>query len=210
MNKETLRVFVLFGNSASSIRYLCEHDRNFGVKYEVVGALTDNPDATAIKFFFNTIGHCKILTAHNLMPKNRSKYYEKAKKIIDSYQPDLIICSGWMWIIAEPLLSSYAGKIINVHPADLSIVSEEGIPKYRGKNAVEKAILSGERELRSTIHYVSKEVDCGKIICLSPHIFHVQLNKTPNWHQEQMKLICDGPAMRFALEKLTSKVPQNS
>jgi folate-dependent phosphoribosylglycinamide formyltransferase PurN len=107
--------------------------------------------------------------------------------------------------------TSYAGKIINVHPADLSISrAKKAYPKYRGKNAVAKAILSGERELRSTIHYVSKEVDCGKIICLSPHIFHVQLNKTPNWHQEQMKLICDGPAMRYALEKLTSKVPQNS
>lgn len=210
MNKETLRVFVLFGNSASSIRYLSQHDPNFGLKYEIVGALTDNPDATAISFFCDTINHCEILPPHGMMISDRKKYYEKIKIIIDSYKPDLIICSGWMWIISEPLLSSYAGKIINVHPADLSILSEEGIPKYRGKNAVEEAILSGERELRSTIHYVSKVVDCGKIICLSPHIFHVQLNKTPNWHQEQMKLICDGPAMRYALEKLTSKVPQNS
>ena len=210
MNRETLRVFVLFGNSASSIRHLGKYDRNFGVKYEIVGALTNNSDATAIKFFCDTIGYCEILKAHNLMPKNRRKYYEKAKRIIDSYRPDLIICTGWMWIIGEPLISSYGGKIINVHPADLSILGEGGIPKYRGVNAVEKAIQSGERELRSTIHYVSKKVDCGQVICLSPHVFHVQLEKSASWHQEQMKNLCDGPAMRFALEKLTSKVLQNS
>ncbi len=212
-----LRVFVLFGNSASSIRFLSEHDDNFGKKYEVVGALTDCPSAQATKFFADLSGLCEIFPIrkfHERMDVSindvlaRRLYYEKMRRIIEGYSPDLIICSGWMWIIGDPLLSAYKERMINVHPADLSIIMDDGTPKYRGVDAVKKAIFAGEGKLRSTIHYVSADIDCGEIICVSPHELHVVRELAPSWHQEQMKLLCDGPAMRLALEKLTALVPQ--
>jgi folate-dependent phosphoribosylglycinamide formyltransferase PurN len=55
---------------------------------------------------------------------------------------------------------------VNVHPADLAI-NIEGKPKYRGSHAVRDAIQAGEKELRSTTHLVTSEVDCGSILMVS-------------------------------------------
>ena len=213
-----LRVFVLFGNTASSIRFLSEHDDNFGKKYEIVGALTDSPGAQATAFFAELCGFCEIFSIRKFYQKSnalikdmtvRRLYYEKVRKIIEQYSPDLIICSGWMWIIENPLLSRFKDQIINVHPADLTVMDEAtGAPLFTGHDAVAKAIKAGAEQLWSTIHYVSEKVDCGKIITVSPAGFFVKKGESPSWHQEHMKTFCDGPAMRLALEKLTALVPQ--
>ena len=46
--------------------------------------------------------------------------------------------------------------MINVHPSLL--------PKYKGLNAVEQAMESGDKVTGCTVHYVTEELDSGKII----------------------------------------------
>jgi folate-dependent phosphoribosylglycinamide formyltransferase PurN len=58
------------------------------------------------------------------------------------------------------LLNEYDGKIVNVHPADLSIMDNE-------KRKYVEAIMAGEKEIRSTTHIVREEVDHGEILLIS-------------------------------------------
>ena len=76
-------------------------------------------------------------------------------------------------------------------------------PKYTGASAVELAINDGQTFTASTIHVVEEKVDCGKIICVSEKI-HVEEGCPIYLHQERMKMLCDGPAYKKALELISS------
>ena len=85
---------------------------------------------------------------------------------IKEYDLDLIANAGYMSIMTPILLNEYNGRIVNVHPADLSLM-EGDKRKYVGIHVVEEAILAGETEIRSTTHIVREEVDHGEILIIS-------------------------------------------
>jgi phosphoribosylglycinamide formyltransferase-1 len=85
---------------------------------------------------------------------------------IEPYKIDLIVLGGYMSITTKPLLDRYSGKIVNVHPADLSIKS--GLDrKYVGIHTVRDAILEDEKEVRASTHIVREKVDHGEILIIS-------------------------------------------
>tara|TARA_B100001250_G_scaffold392113_1_gene393639 strand:+ start:75 stop:599 length:525 start_codon:yes stop_codon:yes gene_type:complete len=90
------------------------------------------------------IPHCRI--AH--------KDEDQMIKLFEVYQVDLIILAGYMRVIKNP--DAFPAPMINVHPSLL--------PKYKGLNAVEQALESGDRITGCTVHIVTKELDSGKIL----------------------------------------------
>jgi phosphoribosylglycinamide formyltransferase-1 len=85
---------------------------------------------------------------------------------LGNYKINLIVLAGYMSIQTKPLLDDFSGRIINVHPADLSL-SENNKRKYIGIHPVRDAILAGEKSIRSTSHVVREEVDGGEILITS-------------------------------------------
>ena len=61
-----------------------------------------------------------------------------------------------MKIIEHVLLDAYPNKIINIHPALL--------PSFKGAHGIQDAFDYGCKVFGVTIHYVSEELDGGKII----------------------------------------------
>ena len=90
-------------------------------------------------------------------------------KAIEKYDLDLIINAGYMSIMTPVLLDEYPGMIVNVHPADLTVMDGDH-RMYVGIHVVEQAILRGDTFLKSTTHIVRKEVDGGEILLLSEPI----------------------------------------
>ncbi|MDD2961149.1 MAG: phosphoribosylglycinamide formyltransferase [Muribaculaceae bacterium] len=81
---------------------------------------------------------------------------------LKSEEIDLIVLSGFLAIIKEPVIKAFKHRIINIHPSLL--------PKYGGKGMwginVHRAVIDAkEKESGITIHYVSEKVDDGAIIC---------------------------------------------
>jgi folate-dependent phosphoribosylglycinamide formyltransferase PurN len=107
---------------------------------------------------------------------------------------DLIVLGGYMRLVGEPLLEAYQDKIINVHPANLSLVTylfdtydlsnpsdyqslfqsallsitfENIINVSRtfvGEDAVYDALKHGQKETCSSVIMVDKGVDNGEIL----------------------------------------------
>ena len=69
---------------------------------------------------------------------------------------DYIVLAGWMRIVSPKLINAFPRRIINIHPSLL--------PKYKGLNAVEQALDSGDEVSGCTVHYVTEELDSGEII----------------------------------------------
>ena len=76
-------------------------------------------------------------------------------RTIRAFSPDLIVLAGYMRILSPRFIGSFE-NIINVHPSLL--------PKYKGINAVEQALESGDSETGVTVHYVTEELDSGQIV----------------------------------------------
>lgn len=144
---------------------------------------------------------CYQNNVHRKDLSRRREYYDIVTSLINNYPPDLILCSGFMLLITDPLLSTYQNSIINVHPAPLSILDEEGNRKYTGDHAVQLMLDAGEIKVASTVHYMNAQPDQGPIICQSDWL-DVPKGICASDLQEQMKWRCDGPALANALEIL--------
>ena len=80
---------------------------------------------------------------------------------LNEHNIDLVLLAGFMKKIGPAVLSSYRGRIINIHPSLL--------PKFGGKGMfginVHRAVLdAGEKESGATIHLVDGEYDEGAIL----------------------------------------------
>jgi phosphoribosylglycinamide formyltransferase-1 len=100
-----------------------------------------------------------------------------------------------MSIATQPLISSFLG--VNVHPADLTILNEDGKRKYTGDEAVLNAILAREKYIRSTTHVVEHEVDGGKILMVSAPVEVVLPKNFDYKNKESLKKIADGHQSRL-------------
>lgn len=71
-------------------------------------------------------------------------------------QPDLVVLAGFMRVLKAGFLGAFAGKIINLHPSLL--------PAFPGLDGIGQALRAGVKETGCTVHYVTMEVDAGRII----------------------------------------------
>ena len=85
------------------------------------------------------------------------KKEEDMIKLFEVWNVELIVLAGYMRVIKNP--SKFPAPMINVHPSLL--------PKYKGLNAVEQALESGDKKTGCTVHYVNDELDGGEIILQS-------------------------------------------
>lgn len=214
-----LRVFVFFSGGASGLRYLAEDDPNYDEKYEVVGAFTDVSDAPGVEFVRRKgipleTNDLEAFYAERDAPTTdldvREEFDAETRETISSYEPDVILLSGYMRILTSPVVSEY--PIVNVHPADLRI-EDDGERVYTGFDPVRDAVLAGETETRSSVHLVTEDVDDGPLLVVSPP-FPVEremvetlrernedaLDEYLDAHQEWMKWKGDGPALAKTLE----------
>jgi folate-dependent phosphoribosylglycinamide formyltransferase PurN len=81
-------------------------------------------------------------------------------RLIKAFDIDVIALGGYMSFTT-------LGRCVNVHPADLSILTPEGERKYTGDNAVHDAIVAGEEMLRSSTLWTDQGVDTGPLLMVS-------------------------------------------
>jgi len=151
----------------------------------VLEALIEGQDLYSIQAIV-TDRHCRCIDIgeQNSIPTIYHSYKKHAgskvsfeKKILNSlkaFDIDIIFLAGYMRLVQAPLLTAFPNRILNVHPADLTIRDEKGHRKYVGIDALTDALKNGETSTRSTVFIVDKGIDTGKIVTLGPVIPYTQ------------------------------------
>ena len=85
-----------------------------------------------------------------------SKDEDEIIALFEAYNVDLVVMAGWMRIVSKKFCDAFAGRLINLHPSLL--------PKYKGLNAVEQALKSGDDETGCSVHWVTEHLDSGAVI----------------------------------------------
>ena len=88
--------------------------------------------------------------------KNKKICENKLLSILKKNNIEMICLAGFMKILSKNFIKKFNGKILNIHPSLL--------PKYKGLNTHEKALINKEKYSGCTVHFVNSRLDSGKII----------------------------------------------
>ena len=72
------------------------------------------------------------------------------------YEPDLIVCAGFMKLVGTAFLARFAGRCLNTHPALL--------PSFPGMHGVKEALEYGVKVTGCTVFIVDEGVDAGPVL----------------------------------------------
>ncbi|MCG7423288.1 phosphoribosylglycinamide formyltransferase [Micrococcus porci] len=87
---------------------------------------------------------------------DRAAWNVALAEAVAAYEPDWVVCSGFMRILGAPLLEAFPGRIVNTHPALL--------PSFPGAHGVRDALAYGVKVTGCTVHLVDAGVDTGPIL----------------------------------------------
>ncbi|MCF8540679.1 MAG: phosphoribosylglycinamide formyltransferase [Aurantimicrobium sp.] len=146
-------VVVLISGSGSNLRALLEAatSSDYPARIVAVGADRECAGLTHAEDF----GIPTFVVAPAAFT-SRDEWGSALVSAIEPWQPDLVVCAGFMRIVPALAVSALFPRLINMHPALL--------PLYPGAHAVRDALADGANVTGATIHVVDEGVDTGPVI----------------------------------------------
>lgn len=196
MIRRPLRVALLCSRRAPGLERLLEAGREPGAEYELVAAITTAGDCEALPALSEagvpvTVHDARLFHdacgARLSSRAARRAYDRRTVAILAEHRPELVVLSSYLLVLTEPMLTAYAGRIVNVHDSDMSVLGSDGRPRWRGIRSTRAAIADGARETRSTVHLVTEEVDTGPALVRSgPFPVHPMMADARRWNAEHI------------------------
>ncbi|MBE6358769.1 MAG: DUF2062 domain-containing protein [Lentisphaerae bacterium] len=205
------RVAVCLSGTGSNADVLLASAGSAGTSFKAVVLFTDAPESSRavelgrkynipvesldIRKFYAGHGEDDIRLNSDRRRQLRDQWSEKVWEILQKYRCDFAVFAGFM------PLTNLAEKLpcLNVHPGDLT-VEKDGQRIYAGLHykPVERAILNGEKYLRSSVILVQsfagkKDVDAGPILGISAPVAVELLGHLPEELAEAEKSRCGAP-----------------
>lgn len=151
-----LRIGVLGSGTGSNFDAICTAIADGSLNAEIVCVISDHNDSRIL-----TNARAAGLPSFFVDPgSNPKRFPDSAQKEVCEHlqraNVDVVVLAGFMRIVRDPVLSAFQDRIINLHPSLL--------PKFKGSDAVQRAIDDGELETGTTIHLVTAAVDDGRIL----------------------------------------------
>lgn len=176
-----MRVAAFMSGSGTNISKLIELEKKLKMKegsspFEVVFIFSDRSDGSChgeriayengIPYFsydirsFHRIRRAKRTVASRDGLLLRKEFDSVAARLVKAFEIDVNALGGYMSCIT-------LDRCINVHPADLSILTPKGKRRFVGDHAVLDAVLAGERSLCSSTIWTDRGVDTGPLLMIS-------------------------------------------
>ena len=147
-------IVVLISGSGSNLQAIMDYIAAEKLDANIELVLSNRPDA----FGLQRAAEASIKTAvidHKAFD-SRESFDQEMIKVIDPYEPELIILAGFMRILSSGFVEHYEGRMINIHPALL--------PAYKGLHTHQRALADGVSHHGASVHYVTPELDSGAVI----------------------------------------------
>ena len=171
------RLVVLVSGAGSVMEALLRsaEDEAFGAR--VAAVVSDRPGVRALEIASDA-GVATAVVSPAEFP-DRATWDEALARTVATFEPDLVVCAGFMRLLGAPVLSRWPGLIVNTHPALL--------PSYPGAHAVRDALAGGAKVTGCTVMLVDEGVDTGPI--LAQRAVDVRDNDTEESLHERIKAV---------------------
>lgn len=144
------KIAVLFSGRGSNFAHIV--NTLHGKEFEVVVALTNNPDAQGIEIAKAASIPLEVIDSKAY--ESREAFDTVVVERLQQYAPDLTVLAGFMRILTPVFTEEI--KSVNLHPSLL--------PRHKGLNAIEKSYKDAHPSGGVSVHYVSSELDGGEVI----------------------------------------------
>ena len=149
------RIVVLVSGSGTNLQALIDAVQS---AYTIVGVASDRADAYGLTRA-QSAGIATATIGPDAFP-DRGAWDAALAATVAAWQPDWVVCAGFMRILGSPLLAAFPHRIVNTHPALL--------PAFPGAHGVRDALDYGVKVTGCTVHLVDAGVDTGPILAQRP------------------------------------------
>lgn len=154
VNSASPSIVVLISGSGSNLQAIVDACADGKIAGQVTAVISNKADVFGLERAKKA-----DIPSHVLNHKaydSRELYDQALVKLIDQYQPDVVVLAGFMRILTAEFVNHYQGKLINIHPSLL--------PKYQGLDTHQRAIDAGDEHHGCSVHFVTEELDGGPVI----------------------------------------------
>ena len=152
------RIVVLISGSGSNMVNIVEHCRNASpsqqINGDVVAVIANQPTAKGLAKAAALGVHTAVVNHQEFA--SRESYDAELVRVVQSYQPDLVVLAGFMRVLTPVFVSAFADRTLNIHPSLL--------PKYKGMHTHQRALDAGDTVHGVSVHFVTEELDGGPVI----------------------------------------------
>ena len=146
-----VKAAVFISGTGSNLKSLIKFSKKKKSPISIDLIISNNPKAKGLK----------IGKINNIKRKvyNFKKKYKTENRILSDlkeHKVKIICLAGFMEILSRNFITKFKGKILNIHPSLL--------PKYKGLNTHQRALMNNEKYSGCTVHIVNSKLDSGKII----------------------------------------------
>lgn len=145
------RVVVLLSGSGTNLQALLDAPQD---AYEVVGVISDRPEAAGIARAVARGIPTDVLALSG--DADRVEWDQDLAEAIGHLKPDWVVCAGFMRVLGPAVITGFPLRIVNTHPALL--------PSFPGAHGVRDALAYGVTITGCTVHLVDSGVDTGPIV----------------------------------------------
>ena len=149
VNKIKSCIFISGNGSNLKSIIKSSRDYNFPIKVELI--ISNNSQARGLSLAK------KYSIPYKFFPYNSQKSFERnSLNEIKKRKIKFLCLAGFMKILSNNFIRTFGHKIINIHPSLL--------PKYKGLDTHKRVLNNNEKYSGCTVHFVSPQLDSGKII----------------------------------------------
>jgi phosphoribosylglycinamide formyltransferase 1 len=178
VSSRDFRIGVLGSGNGSNCEAILEACATGRIPGRVALVLSDVADAGILERARKHRVEAQFIGPSQFKTKLEQELEDRAARLLRDAGADLVALAGYLRVLKPPILRTFTGRIINVHPSLL--------PAFPGLRAWEQALNHGVKVTGCTVHFVDEGVDSGPIILQQP--VPVLPNDTPTSLHQRIQL----------------------
>lgn len=149
-----MRIVVLVSGTGSNLQAVIDAIDAGELPVEIVAVGADRPGTAGIER--SEAAGLETFVVNFKDYARRADWDAALLATVAGYEPDYVVSSGFMRIVAPDFIDAFPGRYINTHPALL--------PSFPGAHGVRDALAYGVKVSGCTVHFADAGMDTGPII----------------------------------------------
>jgi phosphoribosylglycinamide formyltransferase-1 len=147
-------IVILISGRGSNMEAIVNACQREGWPARIAAVISNKASASGLQFAAAQ-GIATAVVDHKAFD-SREAFDAELARVIDGYQPDVVVLAGFMRILTEGFVRHFQGRLLNIHPSLL--------PAFPGLHTHQRAIEAGCKLAGATVHFVTPELDHGPIV----------------------------------------------
>ena len=149
-----MRIVVLVSGTGSNLQAVLDAVASGGLDVEIAAVGADRPGTYGVQRAAEAGYETFVVNFRDY--GKRADWNRALTEKVASYEPELVLSSGFMRIVDEHFIKTFEGRYLNTHPALL--------PSFPGAHGVRDALAYGVKVTGCTVHIADAGVDTGPIL----------------------------------------------